>query len=114
MLGYLRINVLGHNREAITLLQRAHELQPEDADILWRMNVAYWHMGQYDKSLEMLEHTINLDSTQSRFYGDLATTLYSLGRDEEGAKVSAQAEMMENQDLAEALERYRQMGLNNT
>jgi tetratricopeptide (TPR) repeat protein len=111
--GWIQI-ALRHYHEALTLLQRAHELQPGDADILWRMNIAYWEMGQYDKSLEMLERAINLDSTQSRFYGDLATTLYSLGRDEEGAKVSAQAEMIEKQSLAEALEWYRQTGLDNT
>jgi tetratricopeptide (TPR) repeat protein len=111
--GWVQI-ILRHYDEALTLFQRAHELQPEDADILWRMNTVYWDMRQYDKSLEMVESAINLDSTQSRFYADLATTLYALGRDEEGAKVGAQAEMMENQDLAAALEWYRQTVLDNT
>jgi tetratricopeptide (TPR) repeat protein len=106
--------VLGHYHEALTLFQRAHDLRPDDADILWRMNIAYWHMKQYNKSVEMLEQAIAIDPTQSRFYGDLATALDSLGRHEEATNIEAQAEAMEAQSLAEALAQYQQMGLGNT
>ena len=101
--------VLGHNHEALTLFQRAHDLRPDDADILWRMNVAYWHTGQFEKSLEALEQAIALDPTQARFYGDLATTLDALGRDEEVAAAEAREKALAAQELQEAEARYRQM-----
>lgn len=94
-----------HLEEALLLLQRAHALRPEDADIVWRINVVYWESWRYDKSLAALEEAIALDPSQARFYMDMSTTLSYLGRNEEAIELQARAEAMEAQEL-QAIEAY--------
>lgn len=96
-----------HLEDALLLLQRAHALRPENADIVWRINVVYWETWQCDKSLAALEEAIALDPSQARFYQDMATTLSYLGRNEEAVEVQARADAMEAQELQAIEKHYR-------
>lgn len=81
--------VLSELVAARELFEHAHQLRPDDADILNRLSNVAWDLWDYPEALRLVEQAIALDPTQPRFYSGLATTLSYLGRAQEAQEAEA-------------------------
>lgn len=64
-------------KRAIEALQRAHNLDPDDSEVLFHLSLCQAHMRQITKALENVRNAVKMDMNQSFFLHLLALVLSS-------------------------------------
>jgi tetratricopeptide (TPR) repeat protein len=82
MIGEIHFH-LHDTQQALTELERAIQLDPNDPLTLWQRSDVYATLVRYEDELADLNRAIELDSVYARYYEQRAWALMRLGRNEE-------------------------------
>lgn len=83
-LGYTLVDRTNRVEEGLKLIEKAHQLSPEDAFILDSMGWGYYRLGQYPKSVEYLRRAL-AKRQDPEVAAHLGEVLWKMG-DQEGAQ----------------------------
>jgi len=83
-LGYTLVDRTDRVREGLGLIEKAHQLSPEDAFILDSMGWAYYRLGEFDKSVEYLKKAL-AKRQDPEVAAHLGEVLWKMG-DQKGAE----------------------------
>lgn len=81
----------GEYQEASFALQRAKELDPENADVYRAMGYSEFMCGNYEACLAANDKALEMNSSDTYAMGGRALALYRLGKSEEGIKLMKDA-----------------------
>ena len=84
-LDHVLLEKLGDAGEAVTMLEKAVQLNPRNAEAFDRLGYAYGFMGDGRRSVDAYRKALALDSTRLGVYLDMARSLAYLGKTEEAA-----------------------------
>jgi TolB-like protein/Tfp pilus assembly protein PilF len=90
--GYL--TPMGRHAEAIAEMKKALELDPLSLPLNNYMGNTYLYAGDYEKSLQQFQHTIDLDPTFPLAHFFFASLLVEMGRYEEAIKETQRGELL--------------------
>lgn len=85
-LGYSLTDNTDRHQEALQLISKAHELEPEDPAILDSMGWVYYHLGQPQKALDYLERAY-ASLPDPEIAAHLGTVYWALGQKEQAQEV---------------------------
>ena len=78
--GYMRLEQHKDVQEALPLIQKAVERAPKDGNILDSLGWAYYLLGDYEKSLPILEEAVTLQAGNAVLNSHLGDLYWKMGR----------------------------------
>jgi tetratricopeptide (TPR) repeat protein len=88
--------------EALTELQSARDLDPEDPDVSYQLGMTFDHLGRYDEAVAAYERAIEIAPDAVAYQQSLGLTLDSAGRRKDAIKCFKRALELEHRQAAEA------------
>jgi tetratricopeptide (TPR) repeat protein len=82
-LNTVLVNRLGNFQDAEPLLERAAQLSPDDAHVLWSLGYVHGMLGKYQDAVDSFERAIRSAPRKAELYGELGHWLGRLGRKDE-------------------------------
>jgi Flp pilus assembly protein TadD len=106
-LGYTLADLTDRYQEALTLIEKALELQPEDPFILDSMGWVQYRLGNHVQAIEYLEQAMNIRA-DAEIAAHLGEVLWVTGRQDEARKVWERGRETgeDNHVLEETVERF--------
>lgn len=92
--------------EALTELQGARDLDPEDPDISFQIGMTFDRLGRYDEAVEAYERAIELAPDAVAYHQSLGLTLDSAGRRKDAIKCFKRALALEHRQTTAASHRH--------
>jgi tetratricopeptide (TPR) repeat protein len=89
-LGYTLVDRTDRVREGLTLIEKAHQLSPQDAFILDSLGWAYYRLGEYDKSVDYLRKALT-KRQDPEVAAHLGEVLWKMGDQKAAEKVWREA-----------------------
>ncbi|MFO7848908.1 MAG: tetratricopeptide repeat protein [Spirochaetia bacterium] len=88
--------------EAIPLLQRALEEQPQDEDLYFYLGIAYEQLEEWESAVETYERGLSLGKKRSTFLFNLGNNYSRMGEQEEAIEAYTEAIEEDEDDTPEA------------
>ncbi len=106
-LGYTLADRTDRYAEALALIERAHQLKPNEAAIIDSLGWTHYRLGNFDKAIEYLQQAFEL-MRDSEVAAHLGEVLWQAGRRDEARKVWQEGQEInpDNPVLIRALERF--------
>jgi tetratricopeptide (TPR) repeat protein len=89
-LGYTLVDRTDRIEEGLKLIEKAHEISPDDAFILDSLGWGYYRLGQYPKSVEYLQKALD-KRADPEVAAHLGEVLWKMGRRDAAQKVWREA-----------------------
>jgi tetratricopeptide (TPR) repeat protein len=108
-LGYMWADKGVHLTEALTLIQKAVKLDPENGAYIDSLGWALFKLGRNEEAVVQLRHAVELLKDEADVYGHLADVLLKLGKPDEALTALRRANELEpdNKEISEKLQKLK-------